>query len=106
VTVPYCLRVEAWFPAGMLTEAQRTAALGDYIANTNYEADATGAAAKAYRAACRTLKLDPQSAAAAGRQMTRETLQTEIDQVTAWLRANGLDAAPTQIHALTFGRPG
>lgn len=90
----------------MLTEAQRTTALSDYVANVNYEADATGAAAKLFRAACRTLKLDPQSAAVAGRQMTRETFQNEIDQATAWLRANGLDGAPTQIVALTFGRPG
>lgn len=90
----------------MLTDAQRTAAWSDYHANINYESDATGAAAKTFRAACRVLKRDPQSATVAGRQFTREPFQDDIDQATAWLRANGLDGAPTQIVALTFGRPG
>ena len=76
-----------------------------YLANCDYESDASGAKAYAFLAACRKLLLAPGSLSIAGRALSRQSLEGAIANVNRWLEMHELEQPPVALIPIRFARP-
>lgn len=89
----------------MLTAAELAVVEAAFIANADYESDATGAKALAFVAACRKLlALSASGMSMSGRSYSRQDLSLLISAVQTWLKTNGLDGVHgTTLKLVQFG---